>query len=351
MLAGASIPAVEIQPIPGDFGPPRVVVPAPENVNYQHLGWPKMVRAANGDLVVCYVAGRKHTEGGSPACSVSRDRGKTFSKPHIVLETPKNPDIGHTWNVALGRVARKDLLLLAMVGDKERKTSRPMAWRSKDHGRSWVASSTRGLPARAFGVFGNLFSVPGRGIAVAGYSYMNAGKWMPGVWIAYSSDNGESWDIPGPVSMEVRNEPSFLYTANMLIGLVREEDPEPKTYRLFHSPDLGKTWNSAPVGFGNGRRLPSPFVTADAKDPARLYALESDRAARHIVLWTARAGLFEWSRVGKVAGFPSVPGSDYGYPWMVQLNRTDWFLVFYCGANDGPNHIWGMRIKLPPPAK
>lgn len=344
---GAGGADVAVQPIAGDFGEPRIVVRAPEDPSYQHLGWPKMAQAANGDLVLCYVAAKTHREGGAPACSVSSDQGRTFSPPRILLETAKSSDTGHTWNLALGRTPRNDLLLVAMVGDKPRTTSRPLAWRSRDHGRTWTPNGVQGLPQRAFGTFGRLFQVPGKGLALAGYAYMDEGKWQPGVWLAYSQDDGASWGQPETVSMDVRNEPAFLFTAGTIIGLVREEDPEPKTYRLFHSRDRGNTWTSGPVGFGNGSRLPSPFIAADARNPRRLLALESDRRARHIVLWAAEAGVYEWKKLGVAATFPVVERSDYSYPWMVHLDRRDWFLVFYCGLFDGPNHIWGMRITVP----
>lgn len=329
-------------PASGDYGVPRVVVPAPEDERHAHLAWPKIVQASDGTLVAAFLAAREHTVAGCPAVALSDDDGQTFTAPRVLMQFDATQQYHHSGNVALG-VADDGavvLLAMAMVGD-ERNTI--FGWRSTDCGVTWEATDTETLGDSATGsVYGSVFRVPGRGLAVCGHYRRPRGQ---GIWIAFSRDDGRSWGPPGMISDARRfGEPAFVCTQGRLIGLVRES-PEPH-YHQFVSDDGGETWREPRVVMeGPEATHPSPFLAVDPRRPTRLFALQSQRTERgEIYLWEADARELDWRRRGLVATFEGC--EDYAYPWMVHLSGDEWFVVFYAGRRGGANHIWGMRLRV-----
>jgi hypothetical protein len=153
-----------------DFGQSRVIVEAPKDPRYQHLAWPKVVTANNGNLVTAYIAARKHVNGdGCPAVSVSRDGGKTFSKPRILKKFDRSERHQHGANLALGKAPDGALILMVMAFTDDLRNS-IYGWRSTDHGTTWSRTDTSALGENRTGsVFGHVFPVPGKGLAVCGH--------------------------------------------------------------------------------------------------------------------------------------------------------------------------------------
>ncbi len=331
----------ECAPAGGDYGMPRVVIPAPQDERHAHLAWPKIVKGPDGNLVAAFLAAREHTVGGCPATALSRDDGSSFTAPRVLKQFDATEDYHHSGNVALGVAGDGAIVLLAMamVGD-ERNTI--FGWRSTDSGVTWEPTDTGTLGNNATGsVYGSVFRVPGRGLAVCGHYRQPRGR---GIWIAFSRDDGRSWGPPRTISDERRyGEPAFVCTKGRLIGLVRES-PQPH-YHQFVSEDSGRTWLRPRVVMeGPNATHPSPFLAVDPREPQRLYALQSQRTERgEVFLWEADAGELNWRRRGLVVTFKGC--EDYSYPWMVHLSGDEWLMVFYAGSRRGENHIWGMRLR------
>ena len=205
----------------------------------QHLSWPKMVRANDGALILAYSAGIGHNKGASGlAWSVSRDGGLSFSPPALLCYFPRDDaryhDVG---NMAMGIGAEGAVILLAMAYQGE-VASTVLGWRSADCGRSWQRCDTSALAENRTGsVFGHIFAVPGRGLAVSGHF---RSPHTPGIWLAYSMDDGHSWGPPQTVTTELFFEPVFVHAGGRLIGLVREN--KACAYHQFVSDDGGMTW-------------------------------------------------------------------------------------------------------------
>ncbi len=333
------------EPRGGDYDTPRVVVPAPKDERYAHLSWPKIVKAKDGSLLLAYIAGRKHVNGdGCPAVSISKNGGKTFSDPRILMNFDSTQKYQHCANLALGVAGDGAIVLLAMAfTDNDRNNI--YGWHSSDSGQTWQQVNTSSLGESKTGsVFGHVFIVPGKGLAVCGHYRKPRGN---GIWIAYSQDSGKTWGPPTTITDRVLYEPTFICTRDRLIGLIRENQVH--AYQQYVSDDYGKTWQEpTQVLQGDATAVhPSPFLIADPEDPSRLYALQSQRTKRgEVFLWTTDANTLEWKRMGLLVSFPGC--QDYSYPWMVHLQGHEWFVVFYAGRTLGANSIYGMKLTIVP---
>lgn len=330
-----------MRPGAGDYGQPRLLIPAPEDPRHAHLGWPKITRTDGGALVAAFLAGREHTVGGCPAVAVSHDGGATFSDPRILRRFGPRQDYAHSGNLALG-LAEDDapvLLAMAFTGDERHSI---FGWRSEDGGARWERVDTSALAESATGsVYGSIFPVPGRGLAAFGHYRPPRGD---GLWLALSRDRGRSWGRPRTISERRLFEPAFTCVDGRLIGLVRENSA--CAYRQFVSDDAGASWHEPrSIMRGPDATHPSPFITRDRARRERVLALQSQRTARgEVYLWEADAETLAWRRLGLVATFEGF--EDYSYPWMAHLGGGEWFVVFYAGQTRGPNSIFGMRLRV-----
>ncbi|MGI5816817.1 MAG: exo-alpha-sialidase [Armatimonadota bacterium] len=288
---------------------------------------------------------RSSRRGSTPSRAVRRWRsratgGATFSAPRVLRQFDATQEYTHSGNVALGPAGDGALVLLAMAmkGD-ERNTI--FGWRSADSGLTWEPVNTAKLGDSATGsVYGSVFAVPGRGLAVCGHYRRPRGQ---GVWIAFSEDDGRGWGEAVTIAADRRLvEPAFVCVGERLIGLVRENATH--AYREFVSEDAGTTWRESRLVMRGPEAVhPSPFVAADPTCPSRLYALQSQRTERgEVYLWSADAGALDWRRRGLVAAFEGI--EDYSYPWMTHLRGEEWFVVFYAGKRRGSNSIHGMTM-------
>ncbi len=307
-----------------DFGEPRIVVPAAEEERFAHLSWPKIVTAPDGTLVTAYIAGRKHVNGdGCPAISISTDQGKTFSKPRILREFDNTKPYQHGANLALGVADDGAVVLLVMAFTNDERNS-IFGWRSEDSGKSWTTVDTSALGESKTGsVFGHLFSVPGKGLAVCGHFRKPKGD---GIWIAYSQDHGKTWGDPKVITDKRYFEPAFIFAGKKLIGLIRENAAH--AYHQYVSGDLGKSWVATEKALqGNPSAVhPSPFLIEDPEHPGTLYALQSERGEKNqIHLWKSNTADLQWEHVDQLI---EVPTDEYfSYPWMTLLGDGKWFLV------------------------
>ena len=330
------------EPAGGDFGRPRAIVP-PADERLPHLAWPKIVKAPDGTLVVGHVAARTHTAGGCPAVSLSHDGGRTFTKPRLLAEFDDTKEYRHCGNLALGVAGDGAIVLLAMAFTKEVRNT-IYGWRSTDSGKTWRPADTSELgPNKTGSVYGHVFAVPGRGLAVCGHYRKPVGT---GLWISFSSDTGQTWQKPQTITAEKLVEPCFISIGNdRLIGLARSDGA--RGYLQFVSADNGVTWDEPTLVLSGEQAVhPSPFVTLSANEPGRLLALQSQRTPRgEIYLWSADAAELAWRRIGLLASFKGC--EDYSYPWMTHLHDNVWYAVFYAGKTNGPNSIYGMEVEIP----
>jgi len=305
----------------------RTILAAPEDPSIRHLAWPKIVRTPAGTLVLAYSAGVGHNKGGSGlAVSVSRDNGLAFSAPTLLCYFPRDDqryrDMG---NLAMGLGTDGSVVILCMAFSAESNTV--LGWISSDDGMTWTRADTSPLGDNRTGsVYGHVFHVPGRGLAVFGhYRRPRSG----GIWIAFSTDNGRTWQEPQTVSNGEYAEPAFVFAGGRLIGLVREDAA--CGYHQLVSDDFGNTWQFTPRVIGSKLNAvnPSPFVAADPERAGVLYALQSEREpVNAISLWTADVETLQWEKTCSVTR----GRGDWTYPWMTYAGSDKWYMVYYEGS-------------------
>jgi hypothetical protein len=375
-LGGFLLPlvsAMSAELVAGDFGQPRIVVPAPENPRFAHLAWPKIVKANDGALVLAYSAGRFHGNGGEgcPAVSISTDEGQTFTSPKILREFDQTTRYDNSANSALGVAEDGAVVLLAMAYTGNERNS-IFGWRSPDSGQTWEPVDTSNLAEGKTGsVFGHVFPVPGKGLAVAGHFRPGSTGRTDGIWMAYSSDHGRTWGPPQLVTEKKLFEPAIVFAKSRLVGLFREPGKANYYWQGVSDDQCTKwTWLRRCADPTASCQLPSPFLTVSPQDPSLLYALVSRRHVPRnlpgrIVLWKGNTRTLDrlptdlrekpgetrtvdWTRHGLVVEFPEALGkrNDITYPWMTHLDGDDWFLVFYCGQPHGPSALYGMTLTI-----
>ncbi len=350
-----AIVAADPQPVGGDYGQPRLLVPAPATPEIAHLSWPKIVATPSGVLVLAYSAGIGHNIGGSgPAVSISTDQAATFSSPNVLAYFPDDDaryrDCG---NMALGVASDGAVVLLAMAYSGDRQNT-ILGWRSTDDGKTWQPVDTATLADNKTGsVYGHIQQVPDMGLVVFGH-YRQPSQPSSGIWMAVSDDDGQSWGPPQVVTTNAYFEPAFTFTQGRWVGLLRlARDDDTRRYDQAVSDDLGRSWKIEPARLaipdGLPGRQPSPFITVDPTDATRLYAIQSirgdhDGTRGRAYLWTANIERLDWKRQGRLAAIPQNAAnlSDWSYPWMTPIGDDRWVLVFYAGANRGSSSLYGM---------
>lgn len=361
LFSSAVFAAPPALPLAGDYGEPRVIVSAPEDAAIAHLSWPKVIRTKDGTLVTAYVAGRFHGThgGGCPAVSVSTDGGKTFTAPQVLKHYGPGKDYTSGGNVAMGLAADGAVVLLSMAftGDEANTID---GWRSTDNCKTWEEVDVSRLANGKTGsVYGNVFPVPGRGLAVIGHYRKGSTTRPAGLWVSYSADDGKRWSDPKTITDTALVEPAFTFVDGRFIGLARPANT-PAWYTQLVSVD-GEKWDVATKGLmaakPTGVEYPSPHISTDPNDPARVLALVSQRftpAAKNgqygqIDLYSADVKKLTWEKVSTVVKFPRELGerSDLTYGWMTPLDGDEWFVVFYLGKKRGASDIYGMTIKIP----
>jgi hypothetical protein len=360
LVLAAARPPVSLA---GDFGEPRVIVAAPADPAIAHLAWPKVVRLRDGALVVGYVAGRFHGThgGGCPAVSVSTDGGKTFSPPHVLKHYGLDDAYTSGGNVALG-VAEDGAAILLSMAYKGDEANTIDGWRSADGGKTWREVNVSRLAAGKTGsVYGHVFPIPGKGLAVVGHFRKGSTTRTAGLWMGHSADSGKTWGDAQVITEVPLVEPAFVFARGRLVGLARPLRT-PAWYTQLTSDDLGKTWAVEPKGLASdnpkGMHFPSPGLFADPGDPDRLLALVSQRFRveagnglyGRIDLYAADVQKLAWARVGTVARFPRTLAerSDLTYGWMTPVGGRRWFAVFYCGKARGASDLYGLEFEVPP---
>lgn len=337
-----------------DGGQVRVAVPAPADPHFAHLSWCKAVRATDGTIVVAYIAGIFHGShgGGSPGVSLSTDGGKTFSAPNILRVFDKDKDYSCSGNLALGVADDGAILLLAMAytGDER---NHIFGWRSTDHGRTWSETDTHTLgPNKTGSVFGNILSVPGRGLTVLGHYRAGSSPHTKGIWIASSADHGRTWSEPTRIVDEAVVEPMLVRSGERLIALLRKSGKS-DLQLVSVSDDRGVSWQTAPSELKlekPGFSLAAPCAAVHPDKPNELVVLTTERGKPgRIWLWRAQADKLDWRRERLLLEYLRIDGSkhtDYGYPWLVHVAGDRWLMFYYHGLGRGPNSIWVAELSL-----
>ena len=349
------------RPMAGDFGAPRLAIEPPSDPRFAHLAWPRLTQTAQGTIIASYIAARFHGQGGggSPAISISRDRGATLTPPKIIHQFDAGGKYTHSGNTALG-MARDGAVVNLAMGFRGDEAHTIVGWRSEDEGETWAPVDTTKLADDQSGsVYGNILSLPDDRLMVFGH--YRAPRPEQGIWVATSDDHGRSWSPARQVADASLVEPAAAYTEGRIVALYRQARApiHNRTWQAV-SHDLGRSWelrrDAIVSSDAEKYRLPSPFVISEPTDATLLYSLVTERhvpgnTPGTISLWSARIDELEWKKIGLLARLPRDEADlnkDFGYPWMVPLGESKWFLLFYFGEVAGPCALWSLELEIRP---
>lgn len=318
---------------------------SPDVIIYEgdYPGWPWVSAGADGALYCVWREGTIHgySANGRLQLSVSRDQGKTWTRPTVIVDAPEIDDR----NVAIVELPNKELLVTYNTYTAAQE-SLAVSVRSADGGKRWTKPETIDLPntrTRAAAV------VLASGNLLLPY-YIAPGN---GALAAISTDNGRHWKTARVPDAEgfIGDEWTVLEVApNRLLGLSRNSHKQTDgRFWKTESRDGGQTW-SVPVATNvQSKRAPSPphLVSYD-KTPVLIYA---DR--RMVSVSAVRShdpNFVEWDVANRhpcyLYNADESPIRDSSYPVGVQVGARRWLIVDY-EIREKSKRITGYFVDLP----
>jgi len=270
-----------------------------------HYGFPRMVRAKNGDLLVFYRVGTSHAYDYSQiAMRRSPDVGKTWSKERILHADPKRDHSSHN-PVAFVTKAGRVILWVSSYGfQSEPRTRDPGYWSwSDDHGETW-APFVRfdNDPSRSVYYVTDVYQTSER-ILAAGTTFPPAGSETEDAHtLLWESQTGREWRKLSQLTSreeDFGDEVTFMETKpGTILCLLRArrqtgQDYSPAIFRLW-SHDGGKTWSERENIYDMlGCTLQRPFLTRLDEDTLLLTGRDRERKLVVAYVSTDNGGTFE----------------------------------------------------------
>jgi Neuraminidase (sialidase) len=327
--------------------------------DYYH-GWPTLTKLRNGDLLVVYSGGRDaHVcPFGRVECMRSRDGGRTWSWPEVLLDSPIDDRDSGVLETASGSLLVTTFTSLAY----EAALRDASGWEASKLDR-WRAANLRTTPEQRKALLdtwmlrstdgGMTWSAPYRvpvnsphgPTTLAGGRLLYAGKqlWQSGqkVGVCESSDDGKSWrwlaEIParpGDVVAQYHELHAAQAVDGRIIVHIRNHNPQNQNETLqTESADGGRTWTT-PHSIGvwglpshllrlrDGRLLMSyGYRRAPFGNQARISADHGGTWSEPIVISDDGAGV------------------DLGYPSTVELDSGQLLTIWYESMKGSPHAV------------
>jgi len=298
--------------------------------------FPTMTMLRNGDLIVVYYDSPDHvSQAGRISMVRSRDRGRTWSSPAVVIDGPndeRDPSIietaGGAWLVSY---FESDVT-------KAPSSQGVFVVRSVDSGRTWSAPIKVGTTLAGPGTSAKIVQLENGELLIPIYGTAPAGTDAIAAVIR-SLDDGLTWPVESEVKLAAKPGVSFVEPALGLVGegrvlaMIRTEGAERVAYETT-STDGGRTWSDAT----------RTTLVAQASD--LLQVVDGDKTFL-VHAWGDTSGHFGDSRptVMQIIRFRDFPAarwigeprvlyqghcwSDEGYPSSVRVRDGRLFTVYY----------------------
>lgn len=323
-----------------------------------HFGFPRIIRAAGGDLLVFYRVGTSHAAGPAKiAMRRSADNGKTWSAARILWEgfptkTAHNP-------VAV--VTRGgEILLWCSAYQWSPREKGPCYWSvSKDDGKTWSAFEPFG-GNEGFSTYYMVDAIQTADGLLGGsadFKWPGVGNCHVPIW--HSADDGKTWQVRSRLTSpneDIGDETALLETSpGEILCILRDRYGKHKDTWAFRSADGGKTWSEKePMRPMLGCTLQRPFLTRLDEKTVLLSGRDWDR--KRIVVYVSRDN-------AKTFGERHVFDEylrDGAYTAAVATGPREAYMVWYSDGGkkgalpdieaatfqvlDEPKHLW---IRLP----
>lgn len=254
-----------------------------------HEGFPRMVHAADGRLLLFYRVGSAHASGDSSIVSrTSKDDGASWSDERRVWAAPT----GTSAHNPVALVTPKGRVILWMsryvYSDKSHERQ-PCVWCwSDDHGETWTAPVPfdRSTDRSCYYVTDAIATSDGLLASDASFPPTGGGSCYAQLW--HSADGGVTWKVRASLTQPAENmgdETALMETEPGTILCLLRNRRTRGTLRLW-SHDAGRTWSDredlgAMIGV-----LQRPVLTR--LDPSTILLTGRDRERRLVVAYLSR---------------------------------------------------------------
>ena len=322
--------------------------------------FPVLIRLQDGRLAAVLRGGAAHIgRAGRLDWITSRDQGRTWTPPAVLVDTPEDDR-----NPAFGQLADGTLLMAYAIlsgygpdgklaaARRDRVFDGVYVMRSTDGGKTWSpgkrSPETRRPPgdknvvSAAVSPFGKIVQLKDGTALMAVYyeATLTDGSQQFQSWVFRSTDRGLTWDFPSLIQLDGNETALAVLQDGTVLAAVRTS--RAGYLRLARSTDGGRTWG------------PSSRITQDAEHPADLIQLRDGRvllsfgqrnAPRGVHTWLSADQGLTWRPEHRQILAQDAPNTDCGYPSSVETRRGR-IVTLYYQVDDAANTPASAKAKV-----
>lgn len=293
-----------------------------------HYGFPRMVRAADGRLLLFYRVGTSHaSDPASIAMRTSRDDGGSWSEQRIIH---RDPDGFCAHNPVAAVAADGRVILFVSSYDFEDRRKLPMYWaHSGDHGESWSAFERFDTdPSRS------TYYMTDIEVTDAGLFGMSAG-FAPDARtqchnLLWFSPDGREWELRSRQTLPEENrgnEVDVVHDDGDRFLVIHRDRRNETTWR-YRTDDAGRTWSEREDIGDQVEILQRPEVTRLSDEVLLLSGRDRKRAL--VVVYVSRDGGETFGERHVIDAY----SADGAYTATARLNEKQALMVYYADRAD-----------------
>lgn len=361
VVGGGAAAAVLAAAIPAVSGEPeRFTLPPPPGVSI--CAYPSVARLDDDRLLCVYSAHRERAGKIYLVGTLSSDHGRTWSDPQVLVDTPD----GNDYDPSIIVIGRRVIVSATTTPphDPAITTSRTMAVRSEDGGRSWSAAYEIPMGRRYTSGKVNNGIVTVDGTALLGFTWEknldtgprkqldSEGEMEEVNAVLMSFDQGRTWASSESVELVARKADDA--GANAINGVCEPALVECDDGSIFmlSRTGLANLYGCRSTNGGRSWSKPEPTPLVGHNAPAALCRFDGDRPGV-LVVWnnspqyrwplcvaTSFDGCRSWTSPREIAGEEEV---EVSYPGCTQMGDGK-LLVVYQQSRVGGRDIRGVRL-------